>query len=89
MVQEVIDARLRNHRRKLLQEFPGLETHHPRTILPGPSQPQDNLAPETDLDRVLRQRRTQRIAAQVLQSAAISRRYGDGRMQVEAALMRV
>lgn len=56
-----------------------------RTVVPGPTQPEENPTIQRQLEGVLSDRRTQHVSAEVLEPLSVPRRHGDSRVEVEAS----
>jgi hypothetical protein len=84
VIDEEVDARLRDHRGQLLQKLAWLKADRACAVAPGAAQPQQYLPIRRQLECVLRNGRAQDITAQVFEPLAVPGRHGHGGMQVEA-----
>jgi hypothetical protein len=84
VIQEQVDARPGDQGHQALDQLVGLEEDRPRTVVPGTPQPKENLTKRRQFEGVLSDRRTQHVAAEVLEPLSVAGRHGNSRVEVKA-----
>ena len=74
---------------EVLEQLARLETNRPPAVPPRAPQPQHHLAVGSELQRLLRQRRTQHVATQMLEPQALAGSHRDVGVQIETGAVRV
>jgi hypothetical protein len=89
VVEDEIDPWPRRERRELLERRERLEDEMARAVRPGGLEREHDATVLEESPPVLRHRRTEQIAAELLQACAIHGRHGDVSVEIEARQMRV
>ncbi|MBI4538668.1 MAG: hypothetical protein HY704_04050, partial [Gemmatimonadetes bacterium] len=84
MVEEGVHAGPGHEGGELLDQLVRLEQDRPRAVVPHAAQGKKDLSVGSDLERILRHRRAQHVAREVLEAAAVARGHGDVGVQVKA-----